>query len=63
MGVTTASAMATTGGNGPLAPHMRPYALRQRIQWMGDNPPSKRMYFLGGFEGVYDPQSAPLFWR
>jgi hypothetical protein len=37
--------MATTGGNGPLAPHMTPSAPRQRHEWMGDNPPSKRMYF------------------
>ncbi len=47
-GITTASAIAATGGNGPLAPHMRPCAPRQRIKWMGDNPPSKQMYFWGG---------------
>ncbi len=28
-GVTTATTMATAGGNGPLAPHMRPCAPRQ----------------------------------
>jgi hypothetical protein len=47
-GITTATTMAATGGNGPLAPHMRPGAPRQRIEWMGDNPSSLRMYFLGG---------------
>ncbi len=64
-GVSTATTMAAAGGNGPLAPHMRPrpYALRRRAEWMGDNPPSLRMYSLGGGEGVYGPQSAPLFWR
>ncbi len=31
-----------------LAPHMRLCTPRQRFEWMGDNPPSKRMYFLGG---------------
>ncbi len=47
-GVTTATTMAAAGGNGPLAPHMRPCAPRQRVEWMGDNPPSLRMYSLGG---------------
>ncbi len=47
-GVTTATTMAPAGGNGPLAPHMRPCAPRQRFKWMGDNPPSLRMYSLGG---------------
>ncbi len=47
-GITTATTMAAAGGNGPLAPHMRPGAPRQRIKCMGDNPPSLRMYFLGG---------------
>jgi hypothetical protein len=48
-GVTTATTMATAGGNGngPLAPHMRPGASRRRIKWMGDNPPSLRMHFFG----------------
>ncbi len=40
--------MATAGGNGPLAPHMRPGAPRQRVEWMGYNPPSLRVYFGGG---------------
>ncbi len=47
-GVTTATIMAAAGGNGPLAPHMRPCAPRWRIKWMGDNPPSLQMYFGGG---------------
>ena len=47
-GITTATTMATTGRNGPLAPHMRPPALHLRVEWMGDNPPSLRMYSLGG---------------
>jgi hypothetical protein len=46
-GVTTATTMAAAGGNGPLVPHMRPGAPRQCIKWMGDNPPSLRMYSLG----------------
>jgi hypothetical protein len=45
-GVTTATT-AAAGGNGPLAPHMSPCALHRCIKWMGDNPPSKREYFLG----------------
>jgi hypothetical protein len=61
--VTTTTTMAAAGGNGTLAPHMRPGAPRRRIKWMGDNPPSLRMYFFGGVEGVYGPQSAPLFWQ
>ncbi len=47
-GVTTATTMAAAGGNDPLVPHMRPCAPRRRIEWMGDNPPSLRMYALGG---------------
>ncbi len=62
MGVTTAKTMAAASRNGPLAPHMRPCALRQRIEWMGGNPPSLRMY-LGGIEGVYGSKSTPLFRR
>jgi hypothetical protein len=46
-GVTTATTMAAAGGNGPLVPHMRPGAPCQCVEWMGDNPPSLRMYFLG----------------
>jgi hypothetical protein len=62
-GITTATTMAAAGRNGPLAPHMRPCAPRRCIEWMGDNPPSLRMYFLGGVEGVYGPQCTPLFRR
>jgi hypothetical protein len=40
--------MTATGGNAPLAPHMRSCAQRQRFEWMGDDPPSLRMYLLGG---------------
>jgi hypothetical protein len=47
-GIITATTMAAAGGNGPLAPHMRPCAPRRCIKWMGDNPPSLRMYFWGG---------------
>jgi hypothetical protein len=47
-GVTTATTMAAAGENGPLAPHMRPGALRQCVEWMGDNPSSLWMYFWGG---------------
>jgi hypothetical protein len=47
-GDTTATTMAAAGGNGPLAPHMRPCAPRRRFKGMGDNPPSLRMYSLGG---------------
>ncbi len=36
-GITTTTTMAAAGRNGPLVPHMRPCALRQRVQWMGDN--------------------------
>ncbi len=47
-GITTATTMATAVRNGPLVPHMRSCAQRQCIEWMRDNPPSLRMYFLGG---------------
>ncbi len=47
-GITTATTMAAAGGNGPLAPHMRPGAPRRRVKWMGDNSPSWRMYLWGG---------------
>ncbi len=40
--------MAAGGGNAPLAPHMRSCAQRRRFEWMGNDPPSLRMYFLGG---------------
>ncbi len=47
-GVTTATTMAAAVGNAPLALHIRSCAQRQRIEWMGDDPPSLWMYFLGG---------------
>jgi hypothetical protein len=62
-GITTATVMAVAGGNGPLAPHMTPSAPHRCHEWMGDTPPSKLIYFLGGDEVVYGPQSAPLFRR
>jgi hypothetical protein len=59
-GITTATTIAAAGGNGPLAPHMRPCAPRRHFELMGHNPPSLKMYF-GGVEDIYGPQSAPLF--
>jgi hypothetical protein len=56
-GVTTATTMATASTNGPLAPHMRPGAPRQRVEWMGDNSPSLRMYFGGGSRVFMDPKA------
>ncbi len=47
-GVTSATTMATAGGNVPLAPNMRPCTSRRRFEWMGYNPPSLWMCFLGG---------------
>ncbi len=47
--ITTTTTMATTSKNAPLAPHTRPCARRRHIKWMGDNPPSLRMYFWGGW--------------
>ncbi len=61
--ITTTTTIDATGGNGPLAPHMRPFALHRSFKWMVDNPPSLRMYFFGRVKGVYGPQSAPLFWQ
>ena len=50
---TTITTMAAAGGNGPLAPHMRPFVPCQCIRLVEDNPPSKRMHFLPGLGGVY----------
>ncbi len=62
-GVTTATTMATAGGNGPLAPHMSPCALRQCVKLIGDNLPSKQIrYNFGGVDGVYGPQNTPMLW-
>jgi hypothetical protein len=49
-GITTTTTMVAAGGNGPLAPHMRPCAPRRRVEWMGNNPPGLRMYFGGGLK-------------
>ncbi len=46
-GITTATTMAAACRNGPLAPHMRPCTPRRCFEWMGDKPPSLRMYFWG----------------
>jgi hypothetical protein len=43
---TITTTMAAASGNCPLAPHMRPCTLCQRIKWMGNYPPSKQIYFL-----------------
>ncbi len=53
-GVTTTTTMAAAGGDGLLAPHMRPGAPRQCVEWMGNCPPSLRMYFLGGLRVFMD---------
>ncbi len=39
--------MATASRNNPRAPHMRPCTPRQCFEWMGNNPPSLRMYVWG----------------
>ncbi len=46
--------MVAARGNGPLAPHMRPGAPHQRVEWMGGNTPSLWMYFLGGLRVFMD---------
>ncbi len=35
-GITTTTTMAAAGGNGPLAPHMRPCTPHRCFEWMGD---------------------------
>ena len=45
--------MAASGGNGPLAPHMRPFVPRRGVELIEDDPPSKRMHFLPGSGGGY----------
>jgi hypothetical protein len=55
--------MAAASGNGPLVTHMRPCTPRRCVEWMGDNPPSKRIYFLSAVEGVYGPQNTLMLWR
>jgi hypothetical protein len=39
--------MAAAGRNGPLVPHMRSCAPIQCIEWIVNNPPSKRIIFFG----------------
>ena len=39
-------------GNGPLVPHIKPCAPHSRLCSMGDDPPSKQIYFLRGWGGV-----------
>ncbi len=52
--------MATAGGNGHLAPHMRPYAPRQHVQWMGHNPPSKRTQFWRCWGCAWPPKHSDV---
>jgi hypothetical protein len=52
-GVKTATTMAAASGNGPLVPYMRPCAPRRCVKWMGNNPPSLRMYSLGGLRVLW----------
>ena len=54
--------MADTGGNGPLAPHMRHCAPR-RHHCLMEEAPQASSYNLGGSEGVYGPQNTPMLWR
>ncbi len=54
--------MAAASKNGPLVPHMRPCAPIQCVEWMFDNPPSKRI-FWGAVEGVYGHQNTPMLWQ
>ncbi len=49
---TTITTMAAAGGNGPLAPHTRPFILCQCVRLVEDNPLSKRMHFLPGLGGI-----------
>ncbi len=51
--VTTVTTIAAAGGNGPLAPHMRPCTTCWHVKWMSDNPPSKQIYFLEGWGCVW----------
>jgi hypothetical protein len=42
---------------------MRPCALCQRVEWMGNNPPEQADIIFGAVEGVYGPQNTPMLWR
>ncbi len=47
-GITTATTMVAAGRYASLAPHKRPGAPCQHVEWMGNNPLSLQMYFGGG---------------
>jgi hypothetical protein len=55
--------MATTGGNGPLVPHMRPCAPRPKHQMDGQQSPKQADIIFGAVEGVYGPQNTPMLWQ
>ena len=61
-GATSHKTMVSAGGNWLLEAHKRPFVLRRRVGMIGDNPPSKRIYFLWGGM-VYGPQKAPMLRR
>ena len=43
--------MAAAGGNGPLAPHMRPFVPRHCVGLIEEDPSSKPIRFLLGLRG------------
>jgi len=45
---TSITPMATTGRNGPLAPHMRPFVPCRCVGVIEDNTPSTMIWFLRG---------------
>ena len=47
-GATSHKTMVSAGGNWLLEAHKRPFVLRRRVGMIGDNPPSKQIYFLWG---------------
>ena len=49
---TTITTMITAGGNGPLAPHMRPFVLCPCVGLIEDTPPSKRIHFLRDWKSI-----------
>ncbi len=61
-GVATAVTMAAAGGNGPLAPHMRPCSSCWCVQSMGKTPQASRHNFWD-VEGVYGPWNTPMLWQ
>jgi hypothetical protein len=53
--------MADAGGNGPLAPQMRPCAPHQRLCWIGEDPLlSKQKFIFEGWGGV-SPQNTRMY--